>query len=88
MSRLRVLRLVDDRWPGRLPFFIDWKNTPHPALTTPGAYRLEDLYTLTLDPQALRCVNDATGCDVPVLAVAVNGDVARLTGPNGRVELT
>lgn len=84
----RVLRLADDRWPGRLPFFIDWKDTPHPALTTPGGCRLDDLYTLTPDPQALRRVYDAIGCDVPVLAGAVNGVVATLTGPSGKVVLT
>ncbi len=84
----RVLRLADDRWPGQLPFFIDWKDTPHPARTTSGGCRLDDIYALTPDPQALRRVYSAIGCDVPVLAGAVNGFVATLTGPNGKVVLT
>lgn len=84
----RVLRLADERWPGRLPFFIDWKDTPHPAQTTPGGCRLDDIYALSPDPQVLRCVYEAIGCDVPVYAGAVNGLLATLTGPNGKFVLT
>lgn len=84
----RVLRLADDRWPGRLPFFIDWKDAPHPAQTTPGGCRLDELYALAPDAQALRRVYDAIGCDVPVFAGAVTGVVATLTGPNGKFVLT
>ncbi len=84
----RVMRLADDRWPGRLPFFIDWKDTPHPAQTTSGGCKLDDMYTLTPDPQALSRVYDAIGCDVPVLAGAANGVVATLIGMNGKVVLT
>ncbi len=84
----RVLRLADDRWPGRLPFFIDWKDAPHPARTTPGGCRLDDIYALSPDRLALRRVYDAIGCDVPVHAGATNGFVATLTGPNGKVVLT
>lgn len=84
----RVLRLADDRWPGRLPFFIDWKDTPHPAQTTSGGCKLLEMYVLTPEAQALSRIYDAIGCDVPVLAGAVNGVVATLTGPNGNVVLT
>jgi len=84
----RVLRLADDRWPGRLPFFIDWKDAPHPARTTPGGCRLDDFYELAPDPQALSRVYKAVGCDVPVYAGAVTGVVATLYGPNGKVVLT
>ena len=84
----QVLRLVDDRWPGRLPFFIDWKDTPHPSRTTPGGCRLDDICALSPDPKPLRSIYDAIGCDMPVYAGAVNGFVATLTGPNGTVVLT
>ncbi len=88
LLKWRVLRLADDRWPGRLPFFIDWKDAPHPARTTPGGCRLDNIYALSPDPQALHSVYDAIGCDVPVYAGVVNGLVATLIGPNGEVVLT
>lgn len=88
LLKWRVLRLADDRWPGRLPFFIDWKDAPNPVRTTPGDCRLGDIYALSPDPQALRYVYDAIGCDVPVYAGAVNCLVATLIGPNGKVVLT
>lgn len=84
----RIMRMRDDRWPGRLPFFIDWGDTPHPGTTTPGGARLTDLYVLDVDPRPLRTLFEAIGCAIPVHAGATFGLVATYDTPRGRVILT
>lgn len=84
----RIMRLHDDRWPGRLPFFIDWKDTPHPGKTTPGGATLRDFYVLDPEPAPLRHLFVAIGCDVPVLRGADFGLVATYDTPRGPVVLT
>lgn len=84
----RVMRLSDPRWPGGLPFFIDWGRSPHPATTTPGGVRLAEFAALDPDPVPLRDVYRAIGCDAPVHGSARQGLLARLKTPNGLVTLT
>ena len=84
----RIMRLADDRWPGRLPFFIDWQGSPHPAGTTPGVTRLTQLTALDADPVGVGAVYAAIGCNVPVHGGAVTGFVATYETPNGTVILT
>lgn len=84
----RIMRLADARWPGRLPFFIDWQGSPHPAGTTPGGATMDRFIALDPDPAGLAAVYAAIGCDVPVHAGAVTGFVATFATPNGTVVLT
>ena len=84
----RIMRMQDARWPGRLPFFIDWRGTPHPGATTPGGATLADLYVLDVDPRPLSTLFAAIGCSVPVHAGAAFGLVASYDTPKGRVVLT
>ena len=84
----RIMRMQDKRWPGRLPFFIDWGDTPHPGTTTPGGATLTDLVVLDGDPRPLRALFAAIGCSVPVHAGAAFGLVASYEAARGRVVLT
>lgn len=84
----RIMRLNDPRWPGRLPFFIDWQGAPHPGSTTSGGTTLEDVFAIDPDPDALAQVYQAIGADMPVYGGVSHGFVARLQTPNGPVVLT
>lgn len=84
----RIMRMRDDRWPGRLPFFIDWGDTPHPGKSTPGGTRLTELYVLDVDPAPLSSLFRAIECAVPVHAGAAFGLVASYDTPKGKVVLT
>jgi len=84
----RIMRLNDPRWPGRLPFFIDWQGAPHPGSTTTGGTTLEDIYAVDPDPNALAAVYQAIGADLPVYGGVTHGFVARLQTPKGIVVLT
>ncbi|NNE52947.1 MAG: VOC family protein [Sulfitobacter sp.] len=84
----RIMRLRDARWPGRMPFFIDWQGAPHPGGTTPPGCSMSDLCVLDPNPEDLRAVFDAIGCDVPVYGGACFGLVATLQTPKGQVLLT
>ncbi|MCE8009407.1 VOC family protein [Aestuariivita sp.] len=83
-----ILRISDARWPGRLPFFIDWQGSPHPAATTPGGCTLEAFYALDPEATALAEIYAAIGCPVPVHAGASTGFVAQFATPNGTVVFT
>jgi hypothetical protein len=84
----RIMRLNDPRWPGRLPFFIDWQESPHPGLSTPPGCSLRDLFVIDTEPQRLRHLFDAIGCSVPVRAGPAFGLIAHLDTPQGEVVLT
>ena len=88
MLNWRIMRLDDPRWPGRLPFFIDWQGAPHPGTTTTGGATLESIYALDPNPDALRSIYRAIGCDLPVYGGVEHGFVARLDTPKGNVILT
>ncbi|WP_299880390.1 VOC family protein [uncultured Sulfitobacter sp.] len=83
-----IMRLADPRWPGRLPFFIDWEGSPHPAGTTPGGTTLERFVALDPDAAGLQAVYDTIGCPIPVQAGATTGFVGTFATPNGTVVLT
>ncbi|MEM6460870.1 MAG: VOC family protein [Pseudomonadota bacterium] len=83
-----IMPLADDRWPGKLPFFIDWQGSLHPANTTPGGVTLDAFMTIDPNPDALREVYAAIGCKVPVHGGVSPGFVAHLNTPKGSVVLT
>ena len=80
----QVLQLRGNRM---LPFFIDWKNSPHPALTTPAGCALA-AFTVSVpkSPQYQKLM-DALHIHVTVVQ-GVLGFNARLECPNGVVELS
>lgn len=83
-----IMPIEDERWPGKLPFFIDWRGSPHPASTTPGGVTVDAFMTIDPNPAALREVYAAIGCKVPVHGGASPGFVAHLNTPKGSVVLT
>ena len=83
-----IMPIADDRWPGKLPFFIDWQGSPHPASTTPGGVTLDAFMAIDPNPGALREVYAAIGCKVPVHGGVNPGFVAHLNSPKGSVVLT
>lgn len=83
-----IMRLSDERWPGRLPFFIDWKGSPHPATTTSGGCILNNFTAIDPNAADLAEVFAAISCPVPVKGGACFGFIAELSGPNGEVILT
>ncbi len=80
-----ILYLSDARWPDRLPFVIDWKESPHPADSTPGGCLLKDFCVLEPDPEPLTKVYQAIGVDVPVRRATRPGLLAVLETPRGDV---
>lgn len=88
MLNWRIMRLNDARWPGRLPFFIDWQGAPHPGSTTTGGTTLREVYAVDPDPEALREVYRAIGTDIVVHGGVAHGLIATLDTPKGTVVLT
>lgn len=79
----QILLLLGDRM---LPFFIDWKNSPHPALSTPSGCTLTEFTVNVPQDQQYRSLMEILDIDVQV----ANGDEkfgALLQTPSGVVEL-
>ena len=78
----QLLFLHEPHW----PFFIDWQNSPHPALTAPQGCRLLDFVVTTPDPKQYAALLAALDVQVEVKAGAF-GFSAKLDTPNDVVEL-
>jgi hypothetical protein len=70
----------------QMPFFIDWKDSPHPALTTPKGCLLERFTASLADAGAYSVVMQALGVEVDVISGPL-GLTAMLATPNGMVAL-
>jgi hypothetical protein len=51
-----------------LPFFIDWKDSPHPALSTPGGCSLLEFSISTPDPGQYQATMDALQIQIEVVS--------------------
>ena len=69
-----------------LPFFIDWKKSPHPALTTPPGCTLSAFTISAPNVGEVKALLDALEIDV-VVVKGEAGFSARLQTPRGVVEL-
>ncbi len=72
---------------GPIPFLIDWGTTRHPALDAPAGLGLVSLSLEHPEPTLLRAALAAMGADVDVRRAPRPRFVARITGPNGVLEL-
>ena len=82
-----ILRFEHPDWGERFPFLIDWKDTPHPAKSSPGGCTLTSFEAFDPDPEALRRIYEALQIPVHVTKAARRGYLARLETPNGPVAL-
>lgn len=78
----QLLFLDEPHW----PFFIDWQNSPHPALTAPQGCQLSNFVVTTPDPQQYAALLAKLDLQVEVKE-GTFGFSAKLTTPNGVVEL-
>lgn len=83
-----ILYLDDARWPGFLPFVIDWKDSPHPSASTPKGCSLTEFVILHPDPQPLADVYAALGVPIEVRRASRPSLQAVLDTPRGPLVLT
>ena len=69
-----------------LPFFIDWQQSPHPALSTPTGCTLSGFTVSVPEVDATRALMDALGVEVDVVSGEA-GLSAELDTPAGIVTL-
>ncbi|MDB5556301.1 MAG: hypothetical protein JWL86_6285 [Rhizobium sp.] len=70
-----------------IPFFIDWMDSEHPALSAPVGGSLADFEIFTPDAEGLNAVFKALALDIKVTQAASAGVVATLESSKGRLEL-
>jgi len=70
----------------QMPFFIDWLESPHPALSTPTGCTLEQFSISTAEPSIYQGFLDSLG--LPLEATSgPEGFTAQLNTPKGAVTL-
>lgn len=72
---------------GVVPFLISWGETPHPASTAPQGLTLTSVHVESPDPTPVREALQALGASVEVRTGTTAALVARISGPNGDLEL-
>jgi hypothetical protein len=71
-----------------VPFFIEWREGPHPADDAPTGLHLHAFHAESPQPEALRAILQALGVRLPVRKGPHDRLVATLDTPRGRVELS
>lgn len=75
-------------WDGVVPFFIDWRDTPHPAASAPPAGSLVELAARHPEPEAVGRALACLGLEgIPVGAGPAARLVAKIETARGVVEL-
>jgi len=82
---LTIARWVEPVRP--LPFLIDWRGTPSPALDSAPGIELADLQAQHPEPDILADELAVLGYEIPIRAGATVALQATLATPNGTVEL-
>ncbi|MDR5684419.1 MAG: VOC family protein [Armatimonadota bacterium] len=72
---------------GIVPFFIDWKDSPHPAATAPRGGSWVGLRAEHPDAPRVRDMLSRLGIEVPVEVGPLPALIATIEGARGRVEL-
>ena len=85
LLRWELLVLGGHRFPGLVPFFIDWLETPHPATTNPVAGQYRGLEIRTPDAAALNEIfaglgiamsaKQADAVDLTAIIETANGEI-------------
>lgn len=77
--------VMDSPFGPQLPFFIDWRNSPHPSTTQPAGCQLLEFVTLHPDAEALRDIYRRLEISIPIEAAAKPGFIAKIGSPKGKV---
>jgi len=72
---------------GIVPFFIDWEQSPHPALAAPQGAILAELLAEHPDADRVSRMLRAVALDLPVAVGPAPALIAQIDCPKGRVEL-
>jgi len=70
-----------------VPFFIDWGDSPHPALTAAKGATLVSLRAQHPDVRGVNTMLQHLGIDLPLKRGPSPALIAIIDGPRGRVEL-
>lgn len=79
--------LRNHRFGSLIPFFIDWMESEHPAISAPLGGKLAGFEIETPHADDLRRIFDVLGLDIAVKQGAVPRVVARLESSKGQMEL-
>lgn len=79
--------LRDHAFGSLVPFFIDWRDSEHPALSAPRGGAIASFEVHTPEPDRLRAIYDVLDIDIPVVKAATPGVEAVLESGRGRTTL-
>ena len=88
LLKWELLFLGGHRFPGLVPFFIDWLETPHPATTNPLAGQYRGLEIRTPDAAALNEIFSGLGMTMTAEEAGAADLTAIIETPNGEVRLS
>ena len=88
LLRWELLFLGGHRYPGLVPFFIDWLGTPHPATTNPAGGEFRNLEIRTPDAAGLNELFTGLGMDMRATPGESVEIAAVIDTPAGEVRLT
>jgi hypothetical protein len=72
---------------GLIPFFIDWGNSPHPALTAAKGATLVQLRAEHPDAARVQTMLDQLGLELRVRQAPAPSIIATIDSPRGRIDL-
>jgi hypothetical protein len=87
LLRWELLFLGGHRFPGLVPFFIDWLDTPHPAIANPRAGTLRSLEIGTPDAAALNDLFSGLGIGIAAVEDEPAGLTALIETSSGELRL-
>ena len=85
--RWRLTRLPQLPFDGVVPFLIDWGDSPHPSESSPRGLRLNELFGVHPERDAVQSALWALDVELEVTKGATASLRALIDGPDGRVEL-
>ncbi len=62
-----MMMVRSEKYKGLVPFFIDWKDAPHPSTTSAQGALMTDIFVTHPEPDELAKIYDAFGLSIPVL---------------------
>ncbi len=87
LLKWELLFLGGHRFPGLVPFFIDWMDTPHPATTNPRGGTFRSLQIRTPDADSLNGLFAGLGVDMRAEAADTVDLVAEIDAAGNTVRL-